>query len=236
MDLNYYGHSCFSVTLPSESGSVSLLFDPFLTSNPKAHAAGFDAYSPDAHFVLISHGHFDHMEDAVGILLRTGATALASYEICEWLHKHGVPTAQLHHMNIGGTARFEWGSVQMVTAVHSSTLPDGASGGNPGGFVVRTPGGAFYYSGDTALTLDMQLIPRNGPLRFAVLSLGDTFTMGPEDALEAARYLKCNEIVGVHFNTWPPITIDMVEARALFAQAGKKLHLLEPAETVSFES
>jgi len=234
MNLTYFGHSCFSVTLPEDTGDVSLLFDPFLTSNPKAHAADFDAYSPDAHFVLISHGHFDHIEDAVGILLRTGATAVASYEICEWLHKHGVPMSQLHHMNIGGTARFEFGTVQMVNAVHSSTLPDGSSGGGAAGFVVRTLKGAFYYAGDTGLTLDMQLILRNGPLKFAVFPVGDTLTMGPEDALEAARLVKCGEIVGVHFDTWPNITIDQNEAKALFKFAGKNLHLLGAGETIAF--
>ena len=128
----------------------------------------------------------------------------------------------------------DFGTVQMVAAVHSSTLPDGASGGNPGGFVVRTKSGAFYYSGDTALTLDMQLIPRKGPLRFAILCVGDTFTMGPEDALEAARMVECDEVVGVHCDTWPPIVIDHKKAKTLFKEAAKTLHLLKAGEGMEF--
>lgn len=224
----YYGHSCFSVTLPALCGGTRLLFDPFLTSNPRAREAGLDQAVPEADYVLISHGHFDHVEDAVRILRGTKAVAIAAYEVCEWLLRHGVAENQLHRMNIGGIARFAFGSVHMVHAVHSSTMPDGAPGGNPGGFVVRTQAGAFYYSGDTALTLDMQLIPRRGPLDFAVLSLGGTFTMDPEDALEAARLLGCDEIVGVHFDTWPPITVDQEGALSLFSNAGKRLHLPAP--------
>jgi L-ascorbate metabolism protein UlaG (beta-lactamase superfamily) len=236
MKLFYYGHSCFSVTLPPLCGGARLLFDPFFTSNPKAQEAGLYQSTPEADYVLLSHGHFDHVEDAVPILRRTKAVAIAAYEVCEWLHKHGVPETQLHRMNIGGNARFAFGSVQMVQAVHSSSMPDGSPGGNPAGFVVRTQAGAFYYSGDTALTLDMQLIPKRGPLDFAVLSLGDTFTMDPEDALEAARFIGCDEIVGVHFNTWPPIAIDQEAALTLFSNAGKRLHLPAPGAELSLGS
>lgn len=233
MKLLYFGHSCFLVTLPPLCGGVRLLFDPFLTNNPAAREAGVDRCEPDTDYVLISHGHYDHVDDAVRVLVRTKATAIASYEVCHWLQKHGVPEAQLHQMNIGGTARFAFGSVQMVRAVHSSSMPDGSAGGSACGFVIRTPGGAFYYSGDTALTLDMQLIPRRGPLDFAVLSLGDTFTMDAEDALEAARLVGCNEIVGVHCNTWPPIAIDQEAALTFFSNAGRRLHLPAPGAELS---
>jgi L-ascorbate metabolism protein UlaG (beta-lactamase superfamily) len=225
MKLSFFGHSCFSVTLPPLCGGARLLFDPFFTSNPKAKEAGLDHSVPEADFVLISHGHFDHVEDAVTVLRRTKAVAVAVYEVCDWLSKHGIPETQLHRMNIGGTARFAFGSAQLVHAVHSSTMPDGTPGGNPAGFVVRTQAGAFYYSGDTALTLDMQLIPKRGPVDFAVLSIGDTFTMGYEDALEAAEMVGCKEVVGVHFDTWPPIAIDQEAALAAFSNAGKRLHL-----------
>lgn len=234
MKLTHFGHACFSVTLPTQCGGKRLLFDPFLTSNPLAQKVGITAKSMTADYVLISHGHFDHIEDAVVLLKKTKAKVVAAYEICDWLKAQGVGEEQTLPMNHGGTLKLDFGSVQMVNAVHSSTLPDGSSGGNPAGFVVRTAAGDFYYSGDTALTLDMQLIPRRGPLRFAVLSIGDTFTMGPDDALEAARFVDCNEIVGVHYDTWPPIAIDAAHAKALFNAAGKSLHLLEPGQECSF--
>lgn len=233
MKLLYFGHSCFLVTLPPLCGGIRLLFDPFLTKNPAARAAGVDRHEPPADYVLISHGHSDHVDDAVAVLGRTKATAIACHEVCQWLSRHGVPEAQLHRMNLGGTARFAFGSIQMVQAVHSSSMPDGAPGGTACGFVVRTSGGAFYYSGDTALTLDMALIPKKGSLDFAVLSLGDTFTMAPEDALEAARLIACDQIVGVHFNTWPPIAIDQEAALTVFSNAGKRLHLPAPGAELS---
>lgn len=235
MKLTHFGHSCFLISLPAQCGGKRLLFDPFLTSNPLARKTKTTADSIETDYVFLSHGHFDHIEDAVGILKKTGAKVVAVYEICDWLKTKGVAEEQVLPMNIGGTLKLDFGSVQMVHAVHSSTLPDGSSGGNPSGFVVRTPAGAFYYSGDTALTLDMQLIPRRGPLRFAILCLGDTFTMGPEDALDAAQMLQCDEIVGVHFDTWPPLVIDKQAAKALFKKADKTLHLLNPGGEHVFE-
>jgi L-ascorbate metabolism protein UlaG (beta-lactamase superfamily) len=189
----------------------------------------------DCDYLLISHSHFDHVEDAATIARQTGAKVLAGFEVGEWLKSQGVPGEQIQPLNHGGTARFDFGSVQMVSAVHSSSLPDGGYGGAAGGFVVRSTQGAFYYSGDTALTLDMQLISRKGPLRFALLCIGDAFTMGPEDALEAARFVECDEIVGVHFDTWPPLQIDHAWAKSLFSGAGKKLHLPSPGDSLTFD-
>ena len=235
MEFHYYGHACFSVTMPlagSAAGRKRLLFDPFLTSNPQASIA---ASKVKADIVLVTHGHFDHLEDAASIAKRTKAKVLAGFEVGEWLKTQGVDAAQIQPLNHGGTVPLEIGTAQMVNAVHSSSLPDGSYGGNPGGFVVRSPkAGAFYYSGDTALTMDMQLIPRKGALRYAVLSIGDSFTMGPEDALEAAKMLECDEIIGVHFDTWPPLKINHRAAKSLFAKAGKTLHLPKPGETLRF--
>lgn len=242
MKLDYHGHACFTVECKGVgSRRARLLFDPFLTSNPavpKETGTAKKARKAEniaCDFMLVSHGHFDHIEDAVAIARRTGAGVLAGVEVGQWLESQGVPGGQIYPLNLGGTVRLPFGSVQMVSAVHSSGLPDGSYGGAPGGFVVRTPHGGFYYSGDTALTLDMQLIPRKGELRFAVLCVGDTFTMGPEDALEAARMIECDEIVGVHHGTWPPIRIDRKRAAALFAKAGKTLHLPAPGESLSFK-
>jgi L-ascorbate metabolism protein UlaG (beta-lactamase superfamily) len=226
MKLSYYGHSCFAIELAGNH----LLFDPFIRGNPLASA--IDSNAVPADYILISHGHEDHLADAVPLAKRTGATVVSNFEICLWLGRQGVE--RTHPMNHGGTARFDFGQVKYVQAVHSSTLPDGSSGGNPGGFVVHTPEGRFYYAGDTALTLDMKLVAAGTPLRFAVLPVGDTFTMGVEDAIQAADFVNCHEIVGVHFDTFPPIKIDHAAAKERFQAAGRVLHLLSPGESREF--
>jgi L-ascorbate metabolism protein UlaG (beta-lactamase superfamily) len=137
-------------------------------------------------------------------------------------------------MNHGGGCRFDFGRVKFVSAIHSSSLPDGSYGGNPGGFVVETSDGNFYYSGDTALTMDMKLIGESTRLTFAALCIGDNFTMGVEDAIKAAEFVRCNEILGVHYDTFPPIKIDHREAVEKFTAAGKHLHLPHPGQSLSF--
>jgi L-ascorbate metabolism protein UlaG (beta-lactamase superfamily) len=137
-------------------------------------------------------------------------------------------------MNHGGTAKFDFGRVKLVNAVHSSSLPDGSYAGNPAGFVVESVEGNFYYSGDTALTMDMKLIGESSQLAFAVLCIGDNFTMGIDDAIKAAEFIRCNEILGVHYDTFPPIKIDHQAAVEKFKAAGKRLHLLRPGETHTF--
>lgn len=226
MKLRYYGHSCFSV----EAGGKTLLFDPFISDNELAR--GIDPALVPADYVLISHGHFDHIADAEAIARRTGAGVVANYEIATWLGDRGL--GRLHPMNHGGSRRFEFGRVKLVAAVHSSTLPDGSSGGNPGGFVVETGEGTFYYSGDTALTLDMRLVGESFRLSFAVLPIGDVFTMGVEDAIKAAGFIGCTQVLGVHYDTFPPIRIDHAEACARFRAAGMELHLLAPGQTHDF--
>jgi L-ascorbate metabolism protein UlaG (beta-lactamase superfamily) len=137
-------------------------------------------------------------------------------------------------LNHGGRFKFDFGRVKFVNAIHSSTSPDGSNGGNPGGFVVESQGGNFYFSGDTALTMDMKLIGESTKLKFAALCIGDNFTMGPDDAVKAADFIRCNEILGVHFDTFPPIKIDHAAAKEKFKAAGKTLHLLQPGETHDF--
>jgi len=219
MNLIYYGHACFAVEL----GSRTLLFDPFITSNPLAAAVDIKAVRAD--FILVSHGHQDHLADAAALAQRTGATVLANYEVATWLGKNGA--GQVHPLNHGGACRFDFGRVKFVNAIHSSSLPDGSYGGNPGGFVVESAQGNFYYSGDTALTMDMKLIGESTRLAFAALCLGGNFTMDVEDAVKAAQFVNCDQIVGVHYDTFPPIKIDHEEARKKFQAAGKKLHLLK---------
>lgn len=217
MKLTYFGHSCFSV----ETGGRHLLFDPFI--RPNEIAAGIDPTKIEADVILISHGHFDHVADAVEIATRTGALVVSNYEIYEWFGKQGLTNC--HPMNLGGAHAFEFGSVKMVSAIHSSVLPDGTNGGSPGGFVVSGAGGAFYYAGDTALTLDMQLIAQEFSLDFAVLPIGDNFTMGARDAARAANLLACNRVVGVHYDTFPPIVIDREAAMETFKKSGVSLYL-----------
>ena len=226
MKVIYYGHACFSVVV----GGKNLLFDPFITGNPLAK--NIDVKNVPADFILVSHGHEDHLADAVEIAKRTKALVIANYEVATWLNKQGAP--RVHPLNHGGGFQFDFGRVKFVNAIHSSTLPDGSSGGNPGGFVVESPDGNFYYSGDTALTMDMKLIGESTKLKFAALCVGDNFTMAPDDALKAAGFIHCNEILGVHYDTFPPIKIAHAAAKEKFKAAGKTLHLLRPGETREF--
>jgi len=157
---------------------------------------------------------------------------LSNYEVTVWFGKQGLQ--KTHPLNHGGAWRFDFGRVKFVNAIHSSSLPDGAYGGNPGGFVVESAEGNFYYSGDTALTMDMKLIGESTRLTFAALCIGDNFTMGIDDAIKAAEFVRCREILGLHYNTFPPIKIDPPEAIEKFQAARQHLHLLLPGESHSF--
>jgi L-ascorbate metabolism protein UlaG (beta-lactamase superfamily) len=217
MKLTYYGHACFAVT----AGGKRLLFDPFIRPNPLAES--IDVEKVEADFILVSHGHGDHVADAVEIAKRTSATVIAPFETASWFEKQGLENVQ--GMNHGGAATLPFGRAKLTAAVHSSSLPDGSYGGNPCGFVIESDDGNFYYSGDTALTMDMRLIGEQTKLRFAVLPIGDFFTMGIDDAVHAANFVGTNKIVGVHYDTFPPIKIDHAAA-VKTAQAGKKELLL----------
>jgi L-ascorbate metabolism protein UlaG (beta-lactamase superfamily) len=226
MKVTYYGHSCFSAQLNGRA----LLFDPFITPNELARAV--DVKKIPADCILISHGHQDHMADALDIARRTGATIVANFEIATWFSAQGAP--KIHPMNHGGAFKFDFGRVKLVNAIHSSSLPDGTYAGNPGGFVIESSEGNFYYSGDTALTMDMKLVGESTKLNFAALCVGDNFTMGIEDAIKAAEFVHCNEVLGVHYDTFPPIKIDHRAAIEKFKVAGKRLHLLSPGESHNF--
>lgn len=224
MQLTYYGHACFAV----ETNGVRILFDPFISGNELAR--DIDLSSIRADYILVSHGHADHIADCVSLAKQTGATVVSSWEIYEWLGKQGLE--KLHPMNTGGQWNFGNFTVRCTVAQHSSGLPDGSYGGNPMGFIIQSPEGAFYYSGDTALTMDMQLIPGWAKLNFAVLPIGDNFTMGYQDAVAAARMIDCATVVGVHFDTFGFIRIDHEAARAAFESRGYTLHLPAVGETL----
>ena len=225
MKLTYYGHSCFAV----ETNGKKLLFDPFITYNELAKH--IDLASIQADYILVSHGHADHIADCVALANSTGATVICNWEIHEWLNKQGVTNT--HPMNTGGARAFGDIGVKCVVAQHSSGLPDGGYGGNPMGFIVYSNEGTFYYSGDTALTMDMQLIPRWAKLNFAVLPIGDNFTMGTADASVAAMMIGTNNVVGVHYDTFGYIRIDHEKAIKTFRDAGCKLHLPAIGETIN---
>jgi L-ascorbate metabolism protein UlaG (beta-lactamase superfamily) len=226
MKVTYYGHACFAAHV----GNKSLLFDPFITGN--ALARNVDPKKIAADYILISHGHDDHVGDAADIARRTGATIISNFELVEWFGKQGLKKG--HPLNHGGGFQFDFGRVKFVNAIHSSSFSDGSYAGNPGGFIVESKEGNFYYSGDTALTLDMKLIGDSTRLKFAALCIGDNFTMGIDDAVRAADLVQCQEILGVHYNTFPPIKIDEQEAVKKFRDARKTLHLLAPGQAHDF--
>lgn len=217
MRLTYYGHATFLI----EVSGIKLLFDPFFTGNPSAQ--GIDKDAIEADYIFITHGHGDHTSDLVEIAKRTGAKCVGAFEIVSWLGGQGVQNG--HPMNHGGFIPFDFGRVKGVNAVHSSSFGDGRYAGNPMGFVFNTAEGDFYISGDTALTMDMQLVPLWGKMKYSVFPIGGNFTMDPADALHAAEFVKCDTIVGVHYNTWDIVKIDTEKAVADFAAAGKKLLL-----------
>jgi L-ascorbate metabolism protein UlaG (beta-lactamase superfamily) len=224
MKITYYGHSCFGVNVNGKN----LLFDPFIS--PNELAKHIDVNTVEADYILVSHGHEDHLADVQTIAQRTGAKIVSNFEIVTWFASKGLENG--HPMNHGGNWEFDFGTVQYVNAIHSSTLPDGKSGGNPGGFIVKTSEGSFYFAGDTALTKDMQLFGEQNQFSFVMLPLGDNFTMGVDDAVIAAQYLQCNKIVGMHYDTFPYIVIDKKQAVNKFKEAGKDLILIEIGKTI----
>jgi len=224
MKLTYYGHACFAIKV----GGKKLLFDPFITPNPLAQEINVEEIAAD--FILVSHGHSDHVADVVAIAKRTGAKVIAPYEVGCWFEGKGLENVQA--MNHGGAAKTEFGRVKLTTAIHSSSMPDGSYGGNPCGFLVETSEGNFYYSGDTALTTDMKFIGEQTKLRFAVFPIGDFFTMGIEDALRAADLVGVTKIVGVHYDTFSPIKLDYKAASTAARRAGVELLLPKIGETI----
>jgi L-ascorbate metabolism protein UlaG (beta-lactamase superfamily) len=223
MQFTYYGHSCFAVNV----GGKKLLFDPFISANSLAQH--IDIQSIRADYILVSHGHGDHIADVVAIADNTGATVIGAFEVVNWLANKGVK--KTHGMNFGSYG-FDFGRLSFVPAWHSSSMPDGSYGGNPGGFVVVSADGNFYYSGDTALMMDMQLIPHYAQLDFAVLPIGGNFTMDATDAVKAAGFIKCDKIVGVHYNTFPPVVVDVNKVKDIFKMADKELVLPAIGEQV----
>jgi L-ascorbate metabolism protein UlaG (beta-lactamase superfamily) len=219
MKATFYGHA----TVELETGGKKLLFDPFITPNELAKHIDINSLKPD--YILLSHGHGDHIADLAAIQKNSGAKVICIAEIAGWLGNQGITNA--HGMNIGGSFKFDFGRVKMVNAIHSSSMPDGSYGGNPAGFVIYTNEGKnIYFAGDTALTYDMKLLA-DDDINWAILPIGDNYTMGVDDAIKAAGFVNCQNVIGVHYDTFPPIKLDKEEARAKFIKAGLNIQLPE---------
>lgn len=224
MKLTYYGQAGFGLELKGKK----ILFDPFISPNPLAK--DIDIKSIEADYLLLTHGHGDHIADVMTIGENTGAKVISGYEVATYFQNKGL---EAHTLNHGGKWQFDFGMVKYVNAVHSSSFPNGTYAGNPGGFVIWNEEVCFYHAGDTALTWDMKLIPMTCPkLDFAILPIGDNFTMGYEDAAIAAEFIECDTIIGCHFDTFGYIKIDHDKAVEAFAAKGKKLILPKVGETI----
>lgn len=226
MNIQFLGHSSFLITLPS---GHSILFDPFISPNPKASHIAVDSLKPD--FILVSHAHSDHIADLLSIAKQSQATVVANYEICEWVEKQGY--LKTLGLNTGGSVSLPFGSVKLTSAAHSSSFPDGSYGGCAQGFIVKSGDKSFYYAGDTALTYDMKLIGKIELLDVAFLPIGGHFTMDAQEAALAAQFINCGTIVGMHYDTFPPIQIDHSHAVNIFAATGKRLLLPGVGDTIT---
>ena len=189
--LKYNGHANISLT----KDNLTMLIDPFFTNNPLNK---INPNEVECNYILVSHAHFDHIGDAIEISKRTGATIISTAEIANMAEGKGC---NAHGMNIGGKFNFEFGSVKVTQAIHSA----GIEGGMACGFIIDFYGKTIYFAGDTALFGDMELIGRLNNIDYALLPIGDNFTMGPEEALEAVKMIKPNTVIPIHYDTWPPI-------------------------------
>jgi len=225
MQLTYYGHSAFLV----DTGTHKLLFDPYITENPLAKDIDIEAINPDV--ILLSHAHNDHVGDTLDIAKRCNALVYGAYEVTGWVEKNGHKRTR--PMNPGGFIEADFGKLRCTMAVHSSSFKDGSYGGNPVGFVIESNGWSFYYAGDTALTMDMQLIAKQHKLDFCFLPIGNNFTMGYEDACLAAEFVKCKKVIGMHYDTFGFIEIDHKKATQHFKRKQRELTLMEIGGTLT---
>ncbi len=223
MKITFYGHACLGIQIKD----IHILVDPFISGNEKA--AAIDINSLKADYILLTHAHQDHTLDVEAIAERTGAVIASNYEIV--LHYQGLGF-EGHPMNHGGSWDFEFGNLKYVNAIHTSSFPDGKYGGQPGGFIIEGEHKNIYIAGDTALTMDMKLIPMQTKLDLAILPIGDNFTMGINDAIIASDFVECDKILGYHFDTFGYIEINHEEAKRKFFDKDKDLMLLEIGESV----
>jgi L-ascorbate metabolism protein UlaG (beta-lactamase superfamily) len=228
MKLTFLGHAAAYL----ESGSEKFIFDPFLTNNPKAPVS---AEEVEPTYIVITHGHGDHVGDAVSIAARTGAPIVTTFELANWLEAQGVKTFGL---GLGGWGKFPFGRLRFTLAFHSASVTE--EGGRPlylgeaAGVVIETEGKTIYHAGDTALFSDMRLIAEDAPIDLALLPIGDYYTMGPKDAAKAVGFLSPKHVVPIHYGTFPPISSDPQEFARLAAGQGAEIHVLEPGGALEF--
>lgn len=223
MKITWYGHACFLI----ETEAATLLIDPFLSGNPVA-PAGLEQVTAD--YILLTHGHADHVGDTVAIAKRCGAMVVGNFEICNWLTGQGVQSTHAQH--IGGGFDYPWGRLQLTMALHGSAMPDGSYGGNPCGLRLGMEGKVIYHAGDTGLFSDMRLIGEGG-IDLAILPIGDNFTMGPAEALRAVQFIAPKLVIPIHYNTFPLIKQDPEEwARQVEALTSSRVLVMTPGQTL----
>lgn len=223
MKITFYGHASLGIQI----GETHLIVDPFISANEKASPIHINRLKAD--YILLTHAHQDHILDAEAIAKNTGAKIISNFEIVSHYQSKGI---EGHPMNHGGSWEFEFGKLKYVNAVHTSSFPDGTYGGQPGGFIIEGERKNIYIAGDTALTMDMKLIPMFTKLDLAILPIGDNFTMGIDDAIHASDFVECDKILGVHYDTFGYIEIDHAAAKRKFFENDKDLMLLDIGESI----
>jgi L-ascorbate metabolism protein UlaG (beta-lactamase superfamily) len=220
--VTYFGHSAFQI----RDGRATILIDPFLNENP---ASPVKAKDVKAEYIVLSHGHGDHLGDSLEIAKKNNATIIAVNELANYCAGKG---ARVHNMHIGGSCAFPFGRVKFTIAHHGSVTPDGVYAGNPAGIVLTIEGKNIYHAGDTALFYDMKLIGESNPLDLAMLPIGDNYTMGIDDAVRAVEFLNPKLTIPMHYDTWPVISSDAHEFLKKIESKGFKGKIVKPGESL----